>query len=123
MDNVCWAKTKELLLPGPMHRSCGVRDSAIVMNSAIIVTTCNDLGYVRPAEPVDDVAKSSIALVYRGKLQPPSTSYTIAAGSNLVSSSSEFSATNLGTLFTISMYPSVYFLLLFWECNVTDQSV
>lgn len=94
VDNVCWAKTKELLLPGPKHRSCVVRDSAIVMNSTTIATICKDPGYVRPAEPVYDVAKSSIAVVYRCELQPPSTCCAIAAGSNLVRSSDSNASTS-----------------------------
>ncbi len=49
---------------------------------------------MRPAEPVYDVAKSGITVVYRGELQPPSTSYAIATSSNLVSSSDNSASTS-----------------------------
>lgn len=89
VDNVCWTKTKEqaLLPPGPEHRSCGVGDSAVVINSTIIATNCEDPGYARPAALVCDGAKSSVVVMHRGELLPPGTSYAIAAGPNLVSSS------------------------------------
>lgn len=89
VDNVCWTKTKEqaLLPPGPEHRSCGVGDSAVVINSTIVATNCEDPGYARPAALVCDGAKSSVVVMHRGELLPPGTSYAIAAGPNLVSSS------------------------------------
>jgi hypothetical protein len=88
VDNVCWTKSKAQALsaPGPDHPSCGVGDSAVVINSTIIATNCEDPGYARPAALVCDGTKSKIIVQRRAELLPPGTRSAIAAGPNLVSS-------------------------------------
>ena len=89
LDNVCWTKSKEQALQpaSPTHRSYGVGDSAVVINSTIVATNCEDPGYARPAALICDGSNSSIIVQHRGELLPPGTSFAIAAGPNLVSSS------------------------------------
>jgi hypothetical protein len=88
VDNVCWTKSKEQALQpaSPEHRSCGVGDSAVVINSTLIATNCEDPGYARPAALICDGTKSNIMVLHRGELLPPGASHAIAAGPNLVSS-------------------------------------
>lgn len=90
LDNVCWTKSKEQALQpaSPTHRSRGIGDSAVVINSTIHATNCEDPGYARPAALICDGSNSSVIVQHRGELLPPDTSFAIAAGPNLVSSSS-----------------------------------
>jgi len=85
---VCWTKSKAQAEqpPSENHRSFGVGDSAVVINSTIIATNCEDPGYARPAALVCDGTKSNVIVQHRGDLLPPNTAYAIAAGPNLVSS-------------------------------------
>jgi hypothetical protein len=88
VDNVCWTKSKAqaLAAPGPDHPSCGVGDSAVVINSTIVATNCEDPGYARPAALICDGANSKVIVQRRAELLPPGTRSAIAAGPNLVSS-------------------------------------
>ena len=90
IDNVCWTKSKEQATqpPSEKHRSYGVGDSAVVINSTIIATNCEDPGYARPAALVCDGTNSNVIVQHRAELLPPNTSNAIAAGPNLVSSGS-----------------------------------
>ncbi len=56
LDNVCWTKTREQALQpaSPGHRSYGVGDSAVVIDSTIVATNCEDPGYARPAALICD---------------------------------------------------------------------
>ena len=72
IDNVCWTKSKEQAEQpaSPEHRSCGVGDSAVVINSTIIATNCEDPGYARPAALICDGTKSDVVVLHRGELLP-----------------------------------------------------
>lgn len=65
LDNVCWTKSKEQALQpaSPTHRSRGIGDSAVVINSTIHATNCEDPGYARPAALICDGSTSTALLL------------------------------------------------------------